>query len=237
MAGILCAGAQAAIIYQEDFEALGAGGGVLPYNGPNDGWKWAVEGWNAGRTAYVWGYYPEEPANSGIYAVETGQGGPGQGTYTLRSYADYGADYNSADEIRTMLRYEYFVSAADAALGTITFDFEYKNIGIVAADNTSVFVDMQVIDALGGTYATIDSDSLEITEADVNWTGGQISINVSGLAGQLVQFGTSTWVTQWGASGIGLDNISVESIPEPATIGLVGIFGGALLFMRRNFKI
>lgn len=32
------------------------------------------------------------------------------------------------------------------------------------------------------------------------------------------------------------DSLSVEVIPEPATIGLIGIFGAGLLFFRRNFK-
>lgn len=235
LAGFLCMGTQAVIIYQEDCETIGAGD-TLPYNGANDGWKWAVEGWNAGRTAYAWGYYPEEAANGSIYEVETGQGGPDQGTYTLRSYADYGADHNSADEIKTMLRYEYFVTPADAALGTITFDFEYKNIGIVAASNSSVYVEMQVIDFLGGTFGTIDSDSLEILETDVNWTGGQISIDVSGQAGQLLQVGTGTWTTQWGPSGVGLDNMSLESIPEPSSIALLVVAAGGLWGFRRRIR-
>lgn len=229
-------GVQAGVIYSENFESIGAGD-TLPYNGPNDGWKWAVEGWNAGRTSYGWGYYPEEAANGGIYEVETGQAGPGQGTYTLRSYADYGADHNSAAEIATHLRYEYFVTAADAALGTITFDFDYKNIGLVAASNSATFVNIQVIDFLGSTFGQIDGDSLEILETDTNWGSGQVSIDVSGQAGQLVQFGTTTWTTQWGPSGVALDNINVAAVPEPATIAFIGIFGGGLLAFRRMFKI
>lgn len=34
-----------------------------------------------------------------------------------------------------------------------------------------------------------------------------------------------------------LNGFQVEAIPEPATIGLVGLFGGGLLLLRRNFKI
>lgn len=231
LVGTLCVGTQAGIIYQEDFEGLGLGD-TLPYNGPNDGWKWAVEGWNANRTGYAWGYYPEEAANGSIYEVETGQAGPGQGVNTLRSYADYGADHNSADEIKTMLRYEYTVTAADAALGTITFDLDYKDIGLVAASNSAAFATIQVIDSLSGSFATIDSDSVEIFEGDA-WTGAQLSINVSGQAGQLVQFGTETWDTQWGPTGVGIDNINVQAIPEPATLAFMGIFGGLMLFLRR----
>jgi len=34
-----------------------------------------------------------------------------------------------------------------------------------------------------------------------------------------------------------LDNIKFEAIPEPATIGMIGLFGGAILFIRRRFQI
>lgn len=34
-----------------------------------------------------------------------------------------------------------------------------------------------------------------------------------------------------------LDNISVTVIPEPATLGLVAVFGGGVLFIRRRFMI
>ncbi len=36
---------------------------------------------------------------------------------------------------------------------------------------------------------------------------------------------------------ITFDNAVLEAIPEPATIGLMGLFGGALLLLRRRFKI
>jgi hypothetical protein len=34
-----------------------------------------------------------------------------------------------------------------------------------------------------------------------------------------------------------LDTVTIEVIPEPATFGLVALFGGGILFVRRNFKI
>ena len=39
--------------------------------------------------------------------------------------------------------------------------------------------------------------------------------------------------------GIFLDNITVDvsTLPEPATLGLVGAFGGVILFIRRRFMI
>ncbi len=45
-------------------------------------------------------------------------------------------------------------------------------------------------------------------------------------------------VTTSGTAGKGtLDSLNIEAIPEPATLGLVGIFSGALLFLRRRFMM
>lgn len=42
---------------------------------------------------------------------------------------------------------------------------------------------------------------------------------------------------QRGAGSVQIDNVSFAAIPEPATMGLIGIFGGGLLFTRRVLKI
>lgn len=75
----------------------------------------------------------------------------------------------------------------------------------------------------GGTDLASSADwtyfgfDFEVTDPSVNY-----NIRVKTTAGSNFQIDDMQLVT---------------NIPEPATIGLVGIFGGALLFMRRNFKI
>jgi hypothetical protein len=47
-------------------------------------------------------------------------------------------------------------------------------------------------------------------------------------------------MNQWGNNGGGtmrFDNANLTVIPEPATMGLVGLFGGGLLIIRRRLKI
>jgi hypothetical protein len=78
--------------------------------------------------------------------------------------------------------------------------------------------------AQNGTWTTI-SGSYDIAAGDGGSAGGiQISTDLGGYTS---------------AGGIFLDNISVDitTIPEPATLGLVGAFGGAVLFIRRRFMI
>lgn len=54
-------------------------------------------------------------------------------------------------------------------------------------------------------------------------------------------FGTATtayvaiWKSDWNQS-VGFDNITVSTIPEPATMGLFSALGAALMFSRRRFR-
>ena len=42
------------------------------------------------------------------------------------------------------------------------------------------------------------------------------------------------FVPLWGGSSeVGIDNVGVMAVPEPATLGLIGLFGGAMVFLRR----
>ncbi|OUX37375.1 MAG: hypothetical protein CBE26_03510 [Kiritimatiellaceae bacterium TMED266] len=220
---IFSGSALGSVIYQESFEALGAGD-TLPA-----GWTWGVQGVNDNGNTAVWSHFPGGAPSGAIYEVETGQGGPDQGDLTLRSYADYGADHNSASEIKTLLRYEHTVTADEAALGTVSFAFDYKSIDI--ADASRVYVSMNLIN--GSDYSAISEVTHQVTGADTLWTGETLTLDVSGQAGNILQVGTQIYTTQWSASGLALDNIDVQAIPEPATMGLIGLFGGGLMLARR----
>ena len=85
-------------------------------------------------------------------------------------------------------------------------------------------------------FATVESDLAVITG-----TAGTVNISIAGLtAGHILQIGfqmdgiNANGATDWGSATATLENVNV--IPEPATMGLVGIFGGALLFIRRRCK-
>ena len=47
--------------------------------------------------------------------------------------------------------------------------------------------------------------------------------------------GTQIYATNYSATGTALDNLNVQAIPEPATMGLIGLFGGGIMFVRRFF--
>jgi hypothetical protein len=69
-----------------------------------------------------------------------------------------------------------------------------------------------------------------------SWTAAA-GVDLSASVGtvQAIQMKTSSTFTSW----MDLDSVTIETtaIPEPATFGLVALFGGGILFVRRNFKI
>ena len=82
-------------------------------------------------------------------------------------------------------------------------------------------------------YSARAEDTYQITESDTLWSEGVIEVDISNEAGNILQIGTQIYTTTWSNSGTALDNLNVQAIPEPATIGLIGLFGGGIMFVRR----
>ncbi|QBG46574.1 PEP-CTERM sorting domain-containing protein [Verrucomicrobia bacterium S94] len=77
-----------------------------------------------------------------------------------------------------------------------------------------------------GSY-TMTAMDLGIAEGTTIYAGYSTAWNPSG----------TNIMTSASMKSIEVDNFSVEVIPEPATLGLVAMFGGAVLFIRRRFMI
>ncbi len=74
-----------------------------------------------------------------------------------------------------------------------------------------------------GTPTGLPADSWQPVEltfsADAGFDGSQIQVFVQG------------------AGGTYIDNVVLEAIPEPATMGLFGLLGGSILWIRKRFTI
>ena len=99
-----------------------------------------------------------------------------------------------------------------------------------------------------GVTATINmNDSSTLSTAGLGWNGG--SIVMDGDAVLTVNVGSAAWannqITAKNAgsgdsirvTALGGDAFQYDVIPEPATLGLVALMGGALLVARRNFNV
>ena len=101
-----------------------------------------------------------------------------------------------------------------------------------------VFQGTTIIDLLDtgevGTYKLIDTDLDETTWTGLTLSGQEITggLTVANLADGL----SSTLYMGDGSNGDAGD-IYLTVIPEPATMGLMGIFGAGMLFVRRKFMM
>lgn len=93
---------------------------------------------------------------------------------------------------------------------------------------------------INGTGLSFSGDSGEIEEPGGNAVQA-FSIDATGTtlnAGTTYTFGlTVSNPTPDGGNNIALDTLTLHAIPEPATLGLVALFGGGVLFIRRRLMI
>lgn len=104
-----------------------------------------------------------------------------------------------------------------------------KQFDVVAAGSDKVFdttAGTDLILAAGGEAATEAAQTLAITASAVRYVRFEIDSNQLDETSQTGKYA-------------GLSEVRFEGtvVPEPATLGLVAVFGGAVLFIRRRFMI
>ena len=146
------------------------------------------------------------------------------------------------------------VDAAEIALGSLqlTSDFAEKADGTGA--NTAV-IDFYVGSFTGGNGTDINASLSSVLT--INATAAAQGLSVGGgvnarnngvVVGALDITGLNPGDNVWlriGESRPGgqtsgdlmMDNVTVTAIPEPATLGMVALFGGGILFIRRKLMI
>ena len=129
----------------------------------------------------------------------------------------------------------------------LSFDAEqWRNPGAGALVNTwalSYSTDGSIFTSLtysptwssiaSGTAGAVDGNSATYSETLAASITG---LNLANNANFYLRWSSDRGVTTGASPGIAIDNVSVTVIPEPATIGLLGMIGGAAL-LRRRMKI
>jgi hypothetical protein len=118
--------------------------------------------------------------------------------------------------------------------GTLTFTLTYTGLTgdkynlLLAPGTTSQDVIYDVVTGTGDDD-TFTFTSANSTSSTATWT------DVVPVSGEIVL--TGTMVATGNFNNTRLNFMSLEAVPEPATLGLVAAFGGAVLFIRRRFMI
>ncbi|MEI6894971.1 MAG: DNRLRE domain-containing protein [Colwellia sp.] len=125
-------------------------------------------------------------------------------------------------------------SSGAASVGRITtaWDTSGNNNPLFsyAFDNSSQTLnaeDVQVLIAdILNTSPTVSDISVDFTSVVRGWVDGTYD-----------NHGLAIFINGNGSQGAGFDNLTLEVIPEPSTLGLMGIMGGGLLLIRRKLMV
>jgi len=112
------------------------------------------------------------------------------------------------------------------------WEWAYAEISLYYDDPANVFATKTIYSDFAGTGWWSTMSQLDwYVPSTLASQGGQLGISIRN-AGDI-------YLPDPGINGtwMAVDNVSIEAIPEPATMGLVGIFGAGLLFARRILKI
>lgn len=230
------ASAMAISPYSQVFDGMNA---ASPTALSADGWKVFANVFSAGGS-YLYGYGVFDAPNGtpGFCSVAGGEGGVNQGTQYINVYSDYNNQgaHLAGDRVEALVFQERVITAADLGL-TFNFRFDYKassQAGPGGATTTAAF--MKILDPSNG-YATLVNPTLNTTNASTSiWSEGNVlSVTMdNSWTGKLLQFGFLSNATNNAPSGVYYDNVSLNPVPEPATMTVLALGVAAALKRRRK---
>lgn len=189
--------------YAQDFEAL------APVDGSLAGDGWLVFG-NIFDPAgnYLWGHGPWPAPNNQTPGnwedIVSGQGGPAQEIQQLVVYSDYGnGEHANGNLVESNLFQERTIDAGDSGLWYFTFDAKMGDLG--GSSTAAAFI--KTLDP-GAGWAMTNFITADMTSTPGTWTDYMLSIDVTGLGGQILQFGFMTVATHYEPCGVFYDNVA-----------------------------
>jgi hypothetical protein len=208
---ILMAGTSfAQMPYFQDFEGYAQTDGQLAA----DGWLIFGNVFNpSGGYLYGYGVFPA-PNNIGNWCdVVLNEGGPDQEMQQLVMYSDYAnGDHANGNLIECNLFQEQVLPVGASGVWTFNFDAKRGNIG----GNSTAFGFIKVLNPAAG-WATSVFNTVETTNTPVDWTPYSISVDVTGLDGQILQIGFMSVATNYEPAGVFYDNVAFSPDGTVAT--------------------
>lgn len=187
--------------YSQDFEALAPVDGSLAADG------WLVYG-NIFFPDWTWFYghgpWPA-PNNIGNWCdIVTGQGGPDQGLQQLVVYSDYAnGDHALGYFIESNLFQEQTILVGATDVWTFAFDAKMGDLG--GGSTAAAFI--KTLDPNAG-WITTNFITVDMTFVPITWGTYSLSIDLTGLDDQILQFGFMTVATLYEPCGVFYDNVN-----------------------------
>jgi hypothetical protein len=223
--------------YAQDFEALDI---TSPTALTEDGWGIFANVFDP-MGGYLGGYgvFGAPNGGPGFSEIATGDGGPTQMTQYLNAYSDYNnGEHANGNIINALLFQEQPVGAVDVG-NTWRFAFDYRQNPTVnngaGATTTQAFI--KIIQISNGSFATLYLNEFDSTPASTEaWASMALDILIDpAYVGELLQFGYSSFATNYDDSGRYYDNIQWGQVMSPGLGSVVclgnptSIGSGALL--------
>jgi len=202
--------AQASFVFTDNFESADASAATV-----GNGWLMFVNAFSPDG-GYLYGYGPFDAPNGtgNVSSIDAGEAGVDQGIQYLTVFSDYGNDdHGNGNTIDTAVFREFVIAEGDT--GTYRFSFDVKrpaNGGLVDPSKAGGFI--KILDPSAG-YATVVyevADTSSVSTSDWVTLSLQVTIDGTAQAGQLIQFGFNNQATNYDASAVQYDNVTVEGI-------------------------
>jgi hypothetical protein len=210
--------------YSQDFESLDAASATVL---GDDGWLVGANVFDPSG-GYLYGYFAFPAPNGGpaFSAVASGEGGPAQGAQQLVVYNDYNnGDHAVGNLIEANVFREQVITAADVGR-TLLFSFDAKLGDLQPPTTATAFI--KIINTT--TWYMDDNDYLDMTGVPSTWDSYSLSMTIdSSFVGNLFQIGFMNTATNYTASGVVYDNITLAEDSggvSPGTAFCIGDGGG-----------
>ncbi|MEC8512230.1 MAG: hypothetical protein VX015_08805 [Planctomycetota bacterium] len=211
--------------YTQDFEGLDAAN-------PDErlaavGWKVFANVFNPDMSyAYGYGVFDAPNGGPGFSAVGTGSCGPAQGTQYLNAYSDYGnGDHANGLIVNALLFQEQLVAPSDVG-STWRFRFDQLQPPPYNPGGTTTQAFIKVLKVSDLSFQALfqnEYDSTDISQSA--WSSMALDITIDpAWAGELIQFGFSSFATKYEDSGRYYDNVDWAPVANPG-IGRVVCLG------------
>ena len=203
--------------YSQDFEALDM---LDPMALSADGWGIFANVFDPTLSfLYNYGVFPAPNGGAGFSAVATGDGGPFQMTQYMNTYSDYAnQDHAAGNIINALIFQEQVIGAANVGQ-TWRFTFDHrKNPTSTNGDGTATtqaFV--KVLKISDGSFATLFEKEFDSTGIpDTVWASMALDVLIDPtFAGEIVQFGFSSFATNFDDTGRFYDNLDWSEVTAP----------------------
>ncbi len=177
-------------------------------------------------------------ADSSTMADVAGSGWTTESGSTVRTYVNGGGVSGMIGSGRNDIYTAEFVSA-DLLLADTTYTLAVRagNWSPTVGTGTGLSIEIGYDD---GGWVSLASKPFTLT------TTGEISLTTNGqdeslvfTTGATVSGNVAIRLARTGTSGSwgGFDVATLDAIPEPATLGMVAVFGGGILFIRRKLMM